>query len=260
MIKLIASDLDGTLLRDNKELFSGFFDIIIRLKEKGIYFAAASGRQMESLESVFEPVKNDVIFIAENGTNIKYFGETIFCSSIDKKYASALANEVYSHKNLDIMTSGLKSAYSKDNELCKAMTKYFKYKMSLVKDPVDVDDEIIKIAITDLSTHCRKDFGNLHNFMSDYFTITISGDNCLDFVKKGVSKGSAIRLIQKRVGADFHSTAAFGDNFNDIEMFKEAFYSYAMDKADDGVKKAARFSGGDNNGDGVAKEIIKLCF
>ena len=69
MIKLIASDLDGTILKNGaQELPEGFCELVRRLKEKGIQFAAASGRQYYNLRLLFAPVKDDIHYIAENGS------------------------------------------------------------------------------------------------------------------------------------------------------------------------------------------------
>ena len=69
MIKLIASDLDGTLLRNGaQEVDPKVYDLIRTLKEKGVHFAAASGRQLYSLRRLFEPVKDEISYIAENGS------------------------------------------------------------------------------------------------------------------------------------------------------------------------------------------------
>ena len=65
MIKLIASDLDGTLLPEGTmDVNPELFDVIRRLKKKGVTFAAVSGREYDSIAKVFEPVKDDIYFIA----------------------------------------------------------------------------------------------------------------------------------------------------------------------------------------------------
>lgn len=65
MIKLIASDLDGTLLKEGTmDINPEIYDIIRKLKAKGIVFAAVSGREYDSIERVFAPVKDDIYFIA----------------------------------------------------------------------------------------------------------------------------------------------------------------------------------------------------
>lgn len=69
MVKLIASDLDGTLLKNGaQELNTTVFQQILALRENGIYFVAASGRQYENLRRLFAPVKDDISYIAENGS------------------------------------------------------------------------------------------------------------------------------------------------------------------------------------------------
>ena len=73
MIKLIASDLDGTLLKEGTmDINPEIYDIIRKLKAKGIVFAAVSGREYDSIERVFAPVKDDIYFIAGNGGIISY--------------------------------------------------------------------------------------------------------------------------------------------------------------------------------------------
>ena len=62
MIKLIASDMDGTLLNENNEINDEFFDIFNKLKERDIIFAAASGRQYYNLLKRFEKIKDDMMF------------------------------------------------------------------------------------------------------------------------------------------------------------------------------------------------------
>ena len=65
MIKLIASDIDGTILPEGTDLVNPeLYDVIRALKKKGIRFAAASGRQYESMHHVFAPVEEDIYFIA----------------------------------------------------------------------------------------------------------------------------------------------------------------------------------------------------
>ena len=71
MIKLVVSDIDGTLLKEGTDQINPeMFDAIRQMRARGILFAASSGRQYASMRHVFEPVANDMIFIAENGSNV----------------------------------------------------------------------------------------------------------------------------------------------------------------------------------------------
>ena len=72
MIRLIASDVDGTLIKDSTpDLYPEMVEAIKKLKERGILFCAASGRQYESLQNVFRDVAGEIAYIAENGAHIR---------------------------------------------------------------------------------------------------------------------------------------------------------------------------------------------
>ena len=79
MIKLIASDIDGTLVVDGtNKVNPEIFEVLIKLKEKGIQFAAASGRQWASIEAVFEPIKEKVFYLSDNGAYVGCHGRNLF--------------------------------------------------------------------------------------------------------------------------------------------------------------------------------------
>ena len=88
MVKLIASDLDGTLLQNGAHDVNPIvFDQIRTLKEHGIMFAAASGRQYLNLRRLFTPVQDDIAYIAENGSLCIYNEETISKGVIEQDLA-----------------------------------------------------------------------------------------------------------------------------------------------------------------------------
>ena len=66
-IHLIASDLDATLLDDQSQLPPDFAETVRALAERGIRFAAASGRPIYTLEEMFAPLRDDIIFVGDNG-------------------------------------------------------------------------------------------------------------------------------------------------------------------------------------------------
>ena len=71
MIKLIVTDIDGTLVPDGaNEVNPQLYDQILRLREAGIQFAAASGRQWRSIERLFEPGKEKIFYISDNGAYV----------------------------------------------------------------------------------------------------------------------------------------------------------------------------------------------
>ena len=71
MIKLIVSDIDGTLVPDGShEMNPELLDVIMKIRENGVQFAAASGRQWASIESIFGPIKEKVFYLSDNGAYV----------------------------------------------------------------------------------------------------------------------------------------------------------------------------------------------
>ena len=116
MIKLIASDMDGTLLNKNNEINEEFFKIFNKLVEKDIIFAAASGRQYYNLLKRFEKIKDNMMFIAENGTFVVYKGEEILVNALDKNIAKELIKIGRTIENAYVIVCGKKSAYIESSD------------------------------------------------------------------------------------------------------------------------------------------------
>ena len=77
MLKLIASDMDGTMLDANECLPDGTYELILRLREEGIRFAATSGRRFDTLCELFEPIVDCMDFVASNGAQVIVEGELV---------------------------------------------------------------------------------------------------------------------------------------------------------------------------------------
>ena len=91
MIKLIASDVDGTLIQDSTpDLYREMVETIYKLKKKGILFCAASGRQYFSLRNVFRDVADEIAYIAENGAHICYQNKNISVTPMKKEHIEGI--------------------------------------------------------------------------------------------------------------------------------------------------------------------------
>ena len=87
MIKLVATDMDGTFL-DGKGRFDmeRLKNVLVSYEEKGIYFAVASGRGILSLKKLFADVRDEVIFIAENGSYVEFHGENMYEATMSRDF------------------------------------------------------------------------------------------------------------------------------------------------------------------------------
>ena len=255
MIKFIATDMDGTLLNSNNEIHADFYPMFQSLKEKDIIFAAASGRQYYNLLERFKDIKDDMMFIAENGTFVVYKGKELIVNSLEKNIAKELIEIGRTIPNSYVILCGKNSAYieSHDERLIKQTAKYYE-RYKIVEDLTSIDDDILKVTICDFNGSEN----NSNNYFDEYrdkVQITVSGEIWLDIVAKGINKGVAINEIQNLLNIDYKETMVFGDYLNDLEMMSSAYHSYAMANAHDTLKKAARFIAKSNDENGVIKAI-----
>ena len=255
MIKFIATDMDGTLLNSNNEIHADFYPMFQSLKEKDIIFAAASGRQYYNLLERFKDIKDDMMFIAENGTFVVYKGKELIVNSLEKNIAKELIEIGRTIPNSYVILCGKNSAYieSHDERLIKQTAKYYE-RYKIVENLTSIDDDILKVTICDFNGSEN----NSNNYFDEYrdkVQITVSGEIWLDMVAKGINKGVAINEIQNLLNIDYKETMVFGDYLNDLEMMSSAYHSYAMANAHDNLKKAARFIAKSNDENGVIQAI-----
>ena len=258
MIKLIATDLDGTLLDNNGELNEEFNHVFNELYKKGITFMAASGRQYPALETLFESVKDKMMFIAENGTFAVNKGEELLCDPMDRKNVEDIIDFTRDAENKEILLNTKYTAYTecKDEEFLKMLDIYCS-SVTVVDDLKDVKEDVLKTAIYDdrpISEHCQDYFDKF----GEYMTVCTSGPHWLDIMEKGVTKGKALEHIKERYGLKSEEIMIFGDQMNDLELIECGYYSYAMENAIDALKEKARFIAGKNSENGVLEKIKEV--
>lgn len=259
MIKLIVSDIDGTLLEDggnavNPELF----DVILQLRKQGIQFAAASGRQWASIEQVFKPIDEKIFYLSDNGAYIGCHGRNLFLNTVDRQVVMDMVEDVRKRTDLEVMVSGPDVVYmeTKNQSFVDWMVKGYKFRVKMVEDLTKVEDQFIKVSVYKKEA-VEAGTVELREKYKDKLKMTISGDMWMDCMAKGVNKGEAVKVLQESLEILPEETMAFGDQLNDIEMLKRAYYSFAIGNARPEVKKTARFQADTNVNDGVLK-ILKL--
>ncbi len=259
MIKLIASDIDGTLVEDGSSRINPeIYTEILRLREKGIQFAAASGRQWFSIDRLFEPVKEKIFYLSDNGAYIGCHARNLFLTEVDRETIMEMIEDGRKQKELEIVLSGPDVVYldTKSDGLCQWLTDSYHFAVKRVEDLTKVEDRFIKIAF--YSKNQVETYGKyIQEKYQDRLKITISGDMWMDCMAKGVNKGQAIKTLQESLEILPEETMVFGDQLNDIEMLGQAYYSFAVGNARPEVKKAARFLADTNVNDGVLK-ILRL--
>lgn len=259
MIKLIATDMDGTLLNSDGEINTEIYDIIRKLNNDGVMFAAASGRQLMSLRRKFEPVADDIIYIAENGGYSVCGDEEIYVNALDRSLVDEILTETEKIEDTSLFMCGKKYSYTNVPELAEIMRNpVFGYEIKCVDDLRNVDDDIFKIGLFDNVDPRERTLKILKPKFEGRVHMTLSGYNSLDFLNIETNKGVALKSVMERFGVKREETVAFGDNYNDIEMFEAAGESYAMRNADEYVRGRAKNVIGTNDEDSVVKTIKSI--
>lgn len=261
-IKLILTDMDGTFLKDGGGFPYGFSEIFTSMRERGIFFCVASGRQYPSLYQFFKPYASDMGFVAENGGLVMMKNEKISESVILEDNLLSLLKLSATIPDIYIVLCGVEQAYTTaENTAVFSHINHYYPALKLVKDFLLVPEPILKIAIYSPNNDISK---NYHKFKEFHrlFKVVISGKYWIDISNISVNKGNAIKRLQDLLGITPTQTMAFGDYFNDIEMLKTAEYSFAMKNAQPEVKEIAKFiTKEDNNNNGVIntiKEFLNL--
>ena len=120
MIKLVASDLDGTLLfKGAQSLPEEIFPLIRQLKKMGILFVAASGRQYANMKKMFRPVVDDMAFISENGALAVYNEKVLYQDSFEQELVREIAESIYDKEGSEFTCS------TKDFYYIRPKTEHF---------------------------------------------------------------------------------------------------------------------------------------
>ena len=260
MIKLIVSDVDGTLVPDGTPLVpEELFDVILKLRERGIQFAIASGRPWASVESTFEPVKKKIFYIANNGAYLGCHGRSLFVNPIEPELVHELIRMVRLRPDLNVIYAGQDGDYmdSKDDALYRWMVEGYKFNIHRVEDLLEVKEPCVKISIY-RESGVEGATADIRKAFQDRMQVTTAGDMWVDFMAEGVNKGQAVKLLQDSLEITPEETMAFGDQLNDIEMLKQAYYSFAVANAREEVRKTARFQADSNANNSVLKVLKQL--
>lgn len=253
-IKLIVSDVDSTLMTDDSIIPSEAFQVINNLLSKQIIFVIASGRQLENLYSLFKPYDDRLLFIAQNGAIISEGHHVIFQDIISPETVSRCVS-FGKRKNASILlykNDCIQIINSKPEVLEKLNDYNVTYEIPKGKIKYENVSKISYFSIdTDLNSLQEElKIKNIHAYVSHKYMIDINN--------VGTNKGTALKYIQSKYNILSKETCAFGDSENDIDMFKEAFYSYAMNNASDNVKDRALRIAPSNNQLGVVSVLNEL--
>lgn len=260
--KLMAVDMDGTLLTSEKTISPKTVEAVEKAYDAGKYVTISTGRPIQGLSKYEDIIKPDVPVITYNGAMIikLHSQEVLFHQCVD----SASAKEVIEKGN-EIGTTVI--VWS-DNKLYanKINDRVNSYKLLSGLEPILIEDidKLVKQGVTKMLwlDEAEKHFEyqkmldeTLVNRRIVYCT---SQPTFLEFMGEGVSKAVALEKLGQMLGILREESIAVGDGFNDLEMIEYAGLGIAMENAPEAVKEKADYITDGNDNDGVAKAIEKF--
>jgi len=257
-VKMVVTDMDGTLLNSNHDVSSKFFELFKDLKQQNIQFVAASGRPYYSIVKKLQSIKNDIIIVAENG------GLVIQNQNV------LLSNQLNPNRVLELYTlvSTIADAYPifctqhqafilrASDDLVKTFSEYYS-DYTIIDSFEDITDDVIKIALYH-TTNSEKHIFPFVKHLKPELNVVVSGNHWVDISEAITNKGNALSFLQRQLNITPSETMVFGDYNNDLEMLTCAKYSYAMANAHPNVKNVANFETESNDNNGVELVLEQL--
>lgn len=259
MIKLIATDMDGTWLKENKtydkELFEKEFQI---MQHRDIKFVVASGNQYENIFSRFPDYNRKIYFIAENGALVAHGQEILKIADLsDDDYGLML--KIVSNLPYQAVVAGITSAYvrkSDGEKFAQEMTKFFN-KIQVVDNFKEIADRIFKVSLNVPAEIMPVILAELRSLYSQ-IDFVAGASTSIDMQTKGMNKAVGLEYLGKKLGIKSSEMIAFGDSGNDEAMLKYVGTSFATATALPEAKKAANQIIGSSEDSSVQKKILEL--
>lgn len=230
MLKLIASDIDGTLLPEGgKTLNPEIYDIILELKKHHIQFVAASGRQLSSMQLLFAPIADQISYICENGAICMHEGQLYITCEFERDFATRIIEKVEKMPNCKLAISTPKTQYIKsgDPDFYEYMSKHLNYHTTPIDSFQDIKEPIIKLAFWN-SVNNEESLLHARSIFEKEIRVVTSGNQWIDFIPFHANKGTALKFLLEKINLTPDEAISFGDQQNDIEMLDYTKTSYVM--------------------------------
>ena len=264
-IKLVASDLDGTLIHNGGPVSSRSIAAIRALRKNGVFFTLCTGRDYFSLQQYIDKLELTGPVVVSGGSKIveAQTGKTIWSQTIEREPLRLLLQAMNDYGMSYFVEDGTRwwVARGSHADIWAVITRLkllaVGHKAPQIKrfNPRESFGEIFESEPTKLVAFIYND-KDLEFIEAAVKKSGLEGKNSgahsYDISPKGVSKATGLCQLASSLGLEQNQCAAFGDYYNDVEMLKSAGLSFAMENAVDEAKKAADIVIGDVKADGVA--------
>ena len=260
MIKLIASDMDGTLLDEDSKLPPETIDLIRKLHDEGIHFCVTSGRRYDTLCEFFAPVADIMDFVASNGCQVYTSGRLIDREIYSHSAVLKLDRVVSMFDCLHLMVNDRTRSFLLDDEAKfeRAVDKDLRNNIRVNEIPAP-DINILKGSIYCSDGNYLMDMAYaLDRELGSSFRFAPSDKRWIDVMPRHVSKATGFAQIMAHRGIAVEDTLAFGDSMNDYELMRFVGHPIAMANARYAVKQVCERTIGTNAEHAAQNEMRRI--
>ena len=253
-MRLVVSDLDGTLLNENSEISDKTREVVRKLIENGVDFAIATGRSIGSARIFKERIGHDIYLICNNGANIYDKNEeTIFERIMESDVVEKLI-KYFREQKVNYNGFYQKNLFTDEGteEAVLTIEKGFNFVRLKEAKEFPVMTKMIVKDDPEVIVRLRDD---MKKIFLDVVDITISQPRCLDIVHKECSKGKGIKMISEKLNIPLSEIMAFGDGENDFDMMQAVGHPVVMENGLESLKKKIKNKAPKNIENGVAKYL-----
>ena len=244
MYKIIACDLDETLLSDDRTISKDNVEAIQKAKELGVKFVPATGRGFNTVGGTLKDLglydlENEYVIsynggaITENkGSKLLHF-EGISFEKASVLYKRGLDYDVCIHVYTKDMVYAYKYVQEEKDYLAGRMevTEIFDDNIDFLKG-----QEIVKVLYMNTDYQYLKGIENDLKEITGDLDVSYSSNRYIEFNHKGVNKGAGLKKLADLLHIDIQDTIAIGDNYNDLSMIKDAGLGVGVQNAAPGIK------------------------
>lgn len=268
-IKLIATDLDGTFLTDDKRISVKNMEAVNEAVKAGVLFVPATGRALYTMPENVMALNCLRYIITSNGAAVDDIitGETLYKNQIDAHLSRGIINYglelgIMVEVVIDGRTYTLEK-FSRDLVGYGANPKFVKWLKDtrtvvenfekIIKNDTTVEN--INLVFTDMEQRVET-----YNYISKNFDVEITNSigNNLEIGSKSCSKGEALEFLAGMLGINMSEVMSLGDNNNDWDMIRRSGIGVAVGNADKRLKESAAYITSGNNDDGFAEAVYRF--
>ncbi|MDY3617446.1 Cof-type HAD-IIB family hydrolase [Agathobaculum sp.] len=260
-IKLIAADLDGTLLSSERRFSDDLFPLIGALHARGVRFAPASGRQYFNLREMFAPIADELVYISENGAMVCDGERLLSFAAMPADEVARVVGLARTLPGVSVILAGEQGALyenQQDGVFLENMAYYYARRRYVP----DLMEAAHSLPVCKIALFCSRKAETviLPAFRKFEKTsqVALSGADWVDLMRPGMNKGEAIGALCRSMCITPDECMAFGDYLNDVELLRAVGESYAMDNAHPDLKRIAKHVCPSNDDDGVCRTIRRV--